>query len=126
MTFYKNHQWALTDYGLECVDPRWECPIAAHRLLDTTVVWGRKLYSWPVTLAGKMWVDIEAFVPAFRRALRLHKDKYKGSVNRRTLEDSLYVAGDIASDIPRLQRTPVSPPKALQRCSAAEGVGSGV
>ena len=66
----KNNQWVVTDYGLECVDPQWEYTIAARRLLQTTLVWGRALYSWPVTLAGKSWVDIEAFAKAFLAALR--------------------------------------------------------
>jgi hypothetical protein len=52
-----------------------------------------------VTLARKKWVDIESFAEAFQQALWNHKGKYKGSINRRILEDSLYAAGGIAYDI---------------------------
>jgi hypothetical protein len=78
-TLFQNHQWAVTDYGIECVNHTY--PIEARRLLTRRGVGQGKFYDWPLHMAQKSWVDIEAFIEVFRTALELHAGKYKGKVD---------------------------------------------
>jgi hypothetical protein len=86
---YQNHQWAVTEDGIESIKPGTTYPIEAHRLLERHGVGGDKFYDWPVHMAQKTWVDIEAFIDAFSRALRLHAGKYKGDADPDTLRASI-------------------------------------
>jgi hypothetical protein len=86
---YENHQWAVTEHGIESVKPAPTYPIEANRLLERDGVGRGKLYDWPVHMAQKSWVDIEAFIDAFSRALRLHAGKYKGDADPDTLRASI-------------------------------------
>jgi len=86
---YENHQWAVTEDGIESIKPETIYPIEAHRLLERHGVGGGKFYDWPVHMAKKTWVDLEAFIEAFRTALRLHAGKYQGQVDPDILEASV-------------------------------------
>ena len=74
---YENHQWAVTEDGIESIKPGFTYPIEAHRLLERHGVGEGKLYDWPVHMAKKTWVDIEAFIDAFSGALRLYAGSTK-------------------------------------------------
>jgi hypothetical protein len=76
---FKNHQWRITDYGIESVvdhNPDHFAPnyfIEASRLSEL---------DWPEHMAEKTWVDIEAFIEAYDKALDLHQGKYSGAVSK--------------------------------------------
>jgi hypothetical protein len=88
--FFENHQWAVTRDGIERINPG-PAPyvIEAHRLLERDGIGRGKLYDWPVHVAQKSWVDIDAFIEAFGAALRLHAGKYQGQVDPDILEASI-------------------------------------
>ena len=52
MILFKNAQWAVTDLGLECIDPGppHEYLIEAHRLLAMGGIGQGKFYDWPLHL----------------------------------------------------------------------------
>jgi hypothetical protein len=104
MVLFQNRQWSVTDYGLECVQRSWEYWIAARRLLTTTGSGHGTLYDWPVHLALKKWVDIEAFIEAFEKALELHERKYEGPVDFSMLGRSIDAARDLAERVQIFQR----------------------
>jgi hypothetical protein len=90
--WFKNHQWSVTDYGVESVRPA--APyyhFAKTRLLETGNR-GGELYDWPIQLAEKTWVDIEAFIEVFLKALELHAGGYAGKVDEAMLSRSLAYA----------------------------------
>jgi hypothetical protein len=68
----KNHQWEVTQFGIESVRPAPEYPILKSRLTETTERGRATYYDWPIHLADKSWVDIEAFLEAFADALSTH------------------------------------------------------
>lgn len=76
---FSNAQWAVTGYGIECLEDPY--PIEARRLLETGHRQGITCYDWPVHMAEKCWVDVQAFHEAFVRALDLHKGAYPGRVD---------------------------------------------
>jgi len=88
--WFENHQWSVTDYGVESVRPG--APHHYHfeksRLLEARDH-GDELYNWPIHMAEKSWIDIEAFNEAFVKALDLHAGSYPGTVDKSTLEMSL-------------------------------------
>lgn len=91
MLLFQNHQWAVTERGMcslpqEAAD---SCEIIASRLLAPADRGAGYRYEWPILMAERRWVDIEAFVEAFRKALQLHNKLYKGSVNQNTLSASI-------------------------------------
>jgi hypothetical protein len=86
---FQNHQWAVTEDGLESIKPLTPYLIEANRLLDRRGVGEGKFYDWPIQLAKKSWVDIEAFIEAFSRALELHAGKYEGKVDPDVLRASI-------------------------------------
>jgi hypothetical protein len=89
-TLFQNGQWAVTDWGLESVRPGapYAYNIAAERQLETGAAGGGKFYDWPIQMAEKTLVDTRAFSEAFRKALEIHREKYKGEVNHALLEES--------------------------------------
>ncbi len=91
-----NRQWAVTDYGMATVSPAPEYHLEAKRLLETGSAGREEMYHWPVHLAEKTWVDIEAFVQAFARAIEIHKRKYNGDVDPKMLSTSLGEARALA------------------------------
>ena len=99
MTFLENHQWAVTDYGLESVEPSapYGYYIEARRLLE---MWGAgegQLYDWPIHMAGKDWVDLGAFLEAYKKGLEVHADRYDGEVDSTLLEASIRRARQVAT-----------------------------
>jgi hypothetical protein len=86
---YRNHQWAVTKYGVETIKPEAPYYFEAKRLADLTDYGQGPLYNWPIHMAEKGWVDIEAFIEAFVKALELHAKKYKPPVDNELLARSL-------------------------------------
>jgi hypothetical protein len=85
---FENHQWQVTDFGVESIRPAPTYPIPADRLLEAR--WGRApVYSFPMQMAQKTWVDIEAFIEAFEKALQLLADRIEGSVDPEKLTASI-------------------------------------
>jgi hypothetical protein len=73
-TYYKNAQWAVTDYGIELLGNlvTGGYAIDKARLLRKRRLLGELVYSWPVDMAYKTWVDVDAFNAAFEQALKHH------------------------------------------------------
>lgn len=88
MAVYANKQWAVTDFGMEAVEPLPTYEIDAERLGETTDRAGVPLYDWPVHMAEKTWVDIALFIEAFEVALRKHAGAYGEELDREILEAS--------------------------------------
>ena len=69
---WQNHQWGVFSDGLERLDR----PVSPYLIPKDELTQLRKpdlgLAEWPVQLAEKSWVDIEAFLNAFTKALELH------------------------------------------------------
>jgi hypothetical protein len=78
---FENHQWQVTDYGVESIKPAPTYNFSADRLLETQGAGAGQFYDWPVHMAEKTWVDIEAFIEAFTQAVKPHAGKFKGSVD---------------------------------------------
>ena len=91
MVFFKNAQWAVTEWGLEAARPGAPCEyfIPAHRLLERSGIGYGELYDWPLHLAEKTWIDMDAFNEAFAEALKHHKGKYRGDVDKKILLASI-------------------------------------
>jgi hypothetical protein len=85
-----NHQWAVTDFGLEAVKPgaSSKYPIPAERLTDKGGA-DDSLYIWPWHMAEKTWIDMDAFIEAFRKALEFHRN---GEVDQEIFDKSITVA----------------------------------
>jgi hypothetical protein len=92
LAIFQNNQWSVTDYGVESVKPAPEYHFEAGRLLETGSAGREVMYDWPVQMADKTWVDIEAFIEAFTRAIEVHKGKYKGEVDPKMLSASISTA----------------------------------
>ncbi|MDB5594229.1 MAG: hypothetical protein JWM36_1190 [Hyphomicrobiales bacterium] len=67
---FQNHQWRVTERGLTAVLPGTSPPyhIETERLLLRRE---GGLYLWPMQVAAKSWVDLDAFEEAFRHAVQL-------------------------------------------------------
>lgn len=89
---FENHQWAVTRVGLEVKKPEPEYVIYAERLTETTERGGDIYYDWPVHMAEKTWVNIEAFIEAFQKALKEHNATFDSKM----LAASIEVARKIA------------------------------
>jgi hypothetical protein len=91
MALFENDQWVVTDFGLVSVEPGapHEYQIAADRLLEMAGAGGGSLYDWPIQLAGEAWVDLDAFIEAFSKALDIHHGRYTGTVDPDLLEQSI-------------------------------------
>jgi hypothetical protein len=66
----------------------------AERLLEMQGAGEEELYDWPIHMAEKTWVDIEAFIEAFKEGLRLHAAKL-GRADAKILEASFAKARQI-------------------------------
>jgi hypothetical protein len=74
------------------VSPAPEYHVEAKRMLKTGSA-GR-VYDWPIHLAEETWVDTEALVEAFTRAIEIHKSK--GDVDPKMLIKTIGEARAIA------------------------------
>ena len=77
---FKNHQWKVTPVGLISLNKGDGYQIDASRLTEITHR-GCIAYDWPVRMAEQSWVDLDAFVEAFQRALIHHGDKLHFTIN---------------------------------------------
>ncbi|SDD93922.1 hypothetical protein [Belnapia rosea] len=69
--WWRGRQWAVTAYGLECLDGTY--PIKGKRLAEDV-----DRYGWPQHMSGKGWCDPEDFATAWLAALALHGIKVPG------------------------------------------------
>ena len=74
--YFVNEQWAVTAYGIECLDDYYV--IEADRLDERRL--GSDRPNWIEHMAGKNWVDLPAFIEAFRFAIRQHRRRYETAV----------------------------------------------
>jgi hypothetical protein len=86
---FENHQWRVTAYGVESVEPAPTYELSADQLLESERA---GYYDWPVHMAEKTWIDIEAFIEAFVNALKLHAGKFDGVVDPTKLTASITMA----------------------------------
>jgi hypothetical protein len=87
---FANRQWRVTDYGIESVHP--PAPdyfVEKSRLSEL---------DWPEHMAEKTWVDIEAFIEAYEKALELHKGQYSGTITPEKLTASIKEARRVARE----------------------------
>jgi hypothetical protein len=120
---FANHQWAVTRSGIDSVDPEQFYAIPANELATTTLRGGEPFYEWPLHMAEKPWVDIEAFIDAFEHALDIHRGSYAAKIDRGVLGRSLSKAREqsanrdpesyFASVIEQLSSQPAAGPAAL-------------
>ncbi|GAB6843284.1 hypothetical protein HNR00_002210 [Methylorubrum rhodinum] len=70
---FQNSQWKANEDGLVSIAPKapYEYFIEASRLNEPHVQNGEDLYSWPLHMARKTWIDIDDFLEAFDHAIRL-------------------------------------------------------
>jgi hypothetical protein len=83
---FENRQWRVTAYGLRSIEPAPTFKLSAERFLETNRA---EFYDWPVQMAEKNWVDIEAFIEAFTRALSLHAGKLNEAADPAKLRASI-------------------------------------
>ena len=89
----QNHQWIATKDGLKKRTSGIDFySIEADQLLATGGVGRNKFYDWPLHMAQKSWVDIDAFEEGFRAAIGHHSGKFGCSPDRTRLDDSFKAA----------------------------------
>ena len=81
---------AVTDYGVETLRSESYYHFDKSRLLESTDYGSGEMYDWPVHMAEKTWVDIEAFIEVWLKALEMHGVSSK--VDQPMLERSLAAA----------------------------------
>jgi hypothetical protein len=89
MALFKNQQWAVIASGIESLMPAPAYFIEANRLVEQGSLGRGRFYDWPVHMAEKTWVDTEAFIEAFTKALEWHTGNYKPAVNASILKASI-------------------------------------
>lgn len=92
MVLYENNQWQVTNSWVETKRPEAPYHFAVTRLAETTERSGRIYYDWPLHLAEKEWVDLEAFIEAFSQAMKLCAGKYSPPLDQEMLEASIQYA----------------------------------
>jgi hypothetical protein len=76
---FVNDQWRVTDYGIEAVyPPAPDYHIAKARLSELDRL---------EHMAEKPWVNIEAFIEAYEKALEIHKGQYTATITDAQLSD---------------------------------------
>jgi hypothetical protein len=84
---YKNQQWAVTDYGVESLRSEPYYHFDKTRLLESTDYGsGETYYDWPIHMAEKTWVDIEAFIDVFLKAIEIHAAKADKATLQKSIE----------------------------------------
>jgi len=74
MNFYENGQWAVTEYGLQAIEPGSNhLDIIAEHLPATFPAPEGPVYAWPCHVAKEEWVDMADFLAAFREAFLIHR-----------------------------------------------------
>jgi len=62
---YRNNQWAVTVFGIECLDGTYTIKKDAIKTVHPN-------YSWRKHMSEKMWVEIEEFIDALKMAMKIH------------------------------------------------------
>ena len=88
----QNHQWAVDSDGVTTVGDNVKYEFSAHQLSETRKGIKCVYYKWPLQLAEKTWIDIEAFIEMFERALTIHAGKYKPPFDRAMFERTVALA----------------------------------
>ena len=91
---FKNHQWEVTPVGLISLGKNDGYQIDASRLTEVTYR-DCIVYEWPIRMAEQNWVDLDAFVEAFQRALVHHRSKLPTEISRKILAASVKSAREI-------------------------------
>lgn len=91
MVLFKNSQWVVTDTHVQSVKPAPDYHFEIGRLTEAERAPG-ETYDWPVHMAEKTWVDIEAFIEAFEQGLTIHTGKYKPPVDASILTATIVEA----------------------------------
>jgi hypothetical protein len=89
---YRNHQWKVTKVGIESLSPDFDYEIEAERLAEVTERDGLRLYDWLLHMTEKIWVDTEAFIAAFEKAMEIHAGRYAPALDREMLAASIQYA----------------------------------
>lgn len=63
--WWRGRQWAVTEFGLECLDGTY--PIEKSRLRE-----GLEKHCWPEHMTEKNWVNADDFITAWLVALAMH------------------------------------------------------
>lgn len=63
--------------------------IEESRLTEVAKCPNGSVYNWPRHMAKKRWVDIEAFIEAFDKALELHKGRISPKADQDILKASI-------------------------------------
>jgi hypothetical protein len=81
---FKNAQWSVTEEGLQCLDPKiiGGSVVKTEELAD--LLEGHEdqgVARWPVHYSEKSWVNMDAFMQAFRHALEVHAPAGREKIN---------------------------------------------
>lgn len=64
---YKGKQWAVTKYGIEAIDGRYDIKKSAIKTRHEKFDW-----SWPRHMGEKNWVDVDDFIDVLQAAMKIH------------------------------------------------------
>ncbi|MEO7859012.1 MAG: hypothetical protein ABIU05_01000 [Nitrospirales bacterium] len=95
------NQWKVSEDGLEVAGEPFEYFIEMAKISRLTERNGIQYYEWPLHMAIKQWVDIEAFLTAFEKALEALEDKEGAPINQKALANSFSKARELASLRPK-------------------------
>ncbi|MEE2741108.1 MAG: hypothetical protein VYA35_07015 [Pseudomonadota bacterium] len=97
MELIRNHQWVATDEGIDRADGKSSYWIAISRIFEDGDHRGQgKMYDWPVHMAEKTWVDIDAFIEAFDASLKFQAERSGVEIDETALDRSYAEAYRIA------------------------------
>jgi hypothetical protein len=92
MVDLKDARWSVTEFGLEAVNPDFEpYRIPLSELLEVDSEGFISLYVCPMCVSQQVGVDIEAFLDAWRRAVKVH-DRFLPKVDQKIFAESLHQA----------------------------------
>ena len=75
-----NEQWVVVDDGIRCQQQEYVIP--KSQLVELREAAGAGIAMWPLQMAEKSWVNIDAFIAAFDHALEVHKPDGAEKVDR--------------------------------------------
>lgn len=62
---YRNNQWAVTTFGIECLD-------GTYAIKKDAIKTTHPNYSWQKHMSGKEWVEMDEFIDALKMAMKIH------------------------------------------------------
>lgn len=95
--FYQNDLFRVTEFGIEHTRAAIDYMISAEELLKLRGFVDGRFYDWPLHMASKSWVDLQAFEEAFRVAHVMHAGRYQGAVDLEKLDASFVEARRLAA-----------------------------